>query len=155
MMNHDEIEDKLKWLQELLRMFVQYMDIEEETFSLSVPCLINIVMDVEEDVRKIKQFHNLVQTSIAREVSLYCYYILKRKPIIIINETIEYASYINEKFCAFLLLNSTENREIWDKEYMQFLISMFYRGELSKDAIYLLTMTVRQIDKLGGNTDGI
>ena len=154
-MNHDEIEHKLKWLQELLHMFVQYMDIEEKIFSLSVPCLINIVMDVYEDVCKIKQFHNLdnlVQPSVAREVSLYCYYILKRKPIII---TDEYASQINEKFCVFLLLSITENREVWDKEYIQFLISMFYRGELSKDAIYLLTMTVCQVDKLGGNKDGL
>lgn len=154
-MNHDEIEHKLKWLQELLHMFVQYMDIEEKFFSLSVPCLINIVMDVYEDVCKIKQFHNLVQPSVAREVSLYCYYILKRKPIIITDETNEYASQINEKFCAFLLLSITKNREVWDKEYIQFLIGMFYRGELSKDAIYLLTMTVCQVDKLGGNKDGL
>lgn len=152
MINREDIEYKLKWIQELLRMFVQFMNIEEEGFTLSVPGLINIVMDVDEEIGKIKQFHNLSHVSIVREVSLYCYYILKRRPIIVIDEA--YTSQMNEKFCAFILLSSTESKEVWDKDYLQFLVSMFYRGELTKDAIYLLAMTMHQVDKLGGKKDG-
>lgn len=155
MIKHEEIEKKLKWLQELLRMFVQVQRIEEEDFALSVPGLINIVMDVDEEISKIKQFHSLDHVSMVREMSLYCYYILKRKPIIVTIEKEKYTSQINEKFCVFLLLSSTKNSEIWDSEYISFLLSMFYRGELSKDALYLLAFTMHQADKLGGKADGV
>lgn len=155
MIKHEEIEKKLKWLQELLRMFVQVQRIEEEDFVLSVPGLINIVMDVDEEISKIKQFHFLDHVSMTKEMSLYCYYILKRKPIIVTAEKGEYTSQINEKFCVFLLLSSTKNSEIWDSEYIRFLISMLYRGELSKDALYLLAITMHQADKLGGKADGV
>lgn len=154
MPDREEIEYKLKWLQELLRTFVHYMNIEEEGFSLSISELINIVMDVEEEIDRIKKFHSLDHVSAEREVSLYCYYILRRKPIIVIDEKKKCASQINERFCAFMLLSRENNKEIWDKEYLQFLISMFYRGELSKDAIYLLAITMHQMDKLGGSGDG-
>ena len=156
MLYHDEIESRLKWLQEMLRMFVQHMNVEEDAFTLSLSSLINIVMDVNEDISKIKQFHPIIeQVSVAREVSLYCYYILKRKPIIVLNEEKEYANQINERFCAILLLSHTEKREIWDQDYIQFLISMFYRGELSKDALYLLAINIYQVDKVWGKDDRV
>ena len=154
MISQEEIEYKLKWLQELLRMFVQSLNVNEEDFTLSLSELINIVVDVNDEISKIMQFHSLLRVSVAREVSLYCYYFLKRKPIIIMDEKQECSHQINERFCVFLLLNSVTNVEIWDKEYIQFLVSMFYRGELSKDAIYLLSNTISQIDKFGGSADG-
>lgn len=155
MMNNSQIESKLKWLHELLSTFVKSMNVEEDTFTISVVGLINIVVDVDKEISKIVEFHQLTHVSVAREVSLYCYYFLKRRPIIITDETNKYADQINERFCVFLLLSITENIKIWDQEYIQFLISMFYRGELSKDAMYLLTMTMRQTEKLGGEDDGV
>ena len=154
-MNNGEIENKIRFLHELMDTFIQFVDIEKEAITLSVSSLINIVIDVNEEIDKIRQFHHLASVSIAREMSLYCYYFLRRKPIAVMDETKEYAECINEKFCAFLLLSNTENIEIWDHEYIRFLISVFYRGELSKDAIYLLAMTMCQADKLGGKKDGV
>lgn len=149
-----EIHNKLEWLNELLLMFVQFENVKEEDFTLSVPELINIIIDVDEEIRKIRQFHSLSHVSIARELSLYCFYILKRKPIIIIDRIEYYGNQINERFCVFILLSSTVNIGIWDEEYIQFLVSMFYNGELSKDAIYLLAITMHQMDKSGEKADG-
>lgn len=145
-MNNEIVFDKLTWLQQFLNIFVESMHIKEEDFTVSVPDIISIIVDVNKEIEQIKQFHSLDHISTAKELSLYCYYILKRKPIMIRDEE-KHLNKINEKFCVSLLLSSVNIEKKLNKEYIRFLVDMFYRAELTKDAIYLLANTLKQMEE--------
>ncbi|MFR5875790.1 MAG: hypothetical protein ACLUFN_04800 [Eubacterium sp.] len=145
-MNNEMVFDKLNWLRRLLNTFVESLNIQDDDFSVSVPDLISIIVDVNKEIDQIKQFHSLDYISTAKELSLYCYYILKRKPIMIKDEE-KYPNQINEKFCVSLLLSSVNIEKKLNKEYIRFLVDMFYRAELTKDAIYLLANTLKQMEE--------
>lgn len=147
MINNQNIEKKLEIFESLLMQFMDSIDIERDNIRLSIPSLVSIVTDAEIDIEKEKKFHSLSGVSEAREISLICYYILRRKPIVIDDTDGDNVNLINEKFCAYLLLSSLASIEHIDKSYVDFLISMLYKGELSKDALYLLAITLKTVNK--------
>ena len=147
MIDNKNVEMKLERLNSLLMQFIDSIDIKGDNIRLSIPSLISIVTDTEIDIEKEKNFHGLVCVSEAKEIALICYYILRRKPIVVDGTNDNNANLINEKFCAYLLLGSLMNIEHIDKSYVDFLVSMLYKGELSKDAIYLLATTLKTVDK--------
>lgn len=80
-MNNEMVFDKLNWLRRLLNTFVESLNIQDDDFSVSVPDLISIIVDVNKEIDQIKQFHSLDYISTAKELSLYCYYILKENQL--------------------------------------------------------------------------
>lgn len=137
-------EIQLKWFYNLFESFANKIDSKKDDISISVPILIEIIMDVDSEINKLVAFHNLVNISRVRQISLYCYYILKRRPIIA-SQNVKHASNMNEYFCIILLLSglSLDINNISDnEEYIDFIIYMFKNGELTKDAIYMLAKTL-------------
>lgn len=148
MNNRDYIKDRLTMLQTLLTKFIDLSHIDTNDVVVSVPSLLSIVTDVEIDINKEKQFHMLSVVSEAKEISLICYYLLKRKPILITNSSTEDDNLINEKFCLYLILGLVEDKKLLDafnSKYIRFVLYTFYRGELSKEALYLYVHTLTTI----------
>lgn len=149
MIDNQNVERRIKMLEELILRFIDQIGIERNRVRLSIPSLVSTVTDTEIDIEKDKGFHNLSAISETKEISTLCYYFLKRKPLVVLDETSHDASMINEKFCAYLLLSVSTDIIHLDKNYVKFLISMLYKGDISKEALYLIAQTLKMVDESG------
>lgn len=148
-LSQDEASRRISVLINMLNDFISTLGYAKQSVKISKQAVFNIVADVDTELMKIKTFHG-VYASECKEISLLCYYFLKRKPIIF--ESTEGEDTINEKFCVYLILsrlNVKARDKVVTKEYIEYLVYMFYRGELSKDAIYMLAMTIEMMRSIG------
>lgn len=144
----DETSRRISVLFNMLNDFIS-TGYAKQNVKISKQAVFNIVADVDTELMKIKTFHGMYASE-CKETSLLCYYFLKRKPIIY--ESAEGEDTINEKFCVYLILsrlNVKARDKIVTKDYIEYLVYMFYRGELSKDAIYMLAMTIEMMRSIG------
>ena len=78
----DIILDKMKWLNSLIVTFIEQLDGDNRSISISLPILVEIIDEVQREEEMFTKFHEIIYMSRPRIISLYCYYILKRKPLI-------------------------------------------------------------------------
>jgi hypothetical protein len=153
--NIDKYIERFDFFQRILLKFADTIQVEKKEISISMQCLSDIIISVENEIKKTRAFHSINHVSWCREISLYCYYILKRKPILLSNNSGQ-SIFINERFCVALLLSNLKiDKQDSDQmsEYTEFLIYQFSYGELTKDSLYLLAKTLEMLKDRRGNED--
>jgi len=150
--SYQDISSTLMLINNLLMKFASVFNIDIKNISVSIPLFINIVLQVKSEKKKIAMLHANTSISEVRETSLYCYYILKQRPIIA-SEDFKHSTQINELFCIYLLFNSISldckakgKKEPYSKMTDSYLKSLLYAlsyGELSKEALYSIANAIR------------
>lgn len=145
----DDLYEKIQFLLKLIEKYIDITNISKSSIKVSERALLNVIADADIDLQRVKIFHG-VYPSESRELSLLTYYFLKRKPLILVDESGD--DSINEKFCAYLLLSRVSKdtlSRVATGEYVKFLVYMLCNGELTKDGLYTIVRTLELLDKEG------
>ena len=154
--NPNEIVEKLEEFNKLFVKFSEYLHCDADVLSTSVPNMIDIIIEVEKEKKKIAIFEQSSSISEVREISLYCHFILKKRPIIMTQEKFrQLPKNINEFFCVYLLMCTIsltikpigEKGAYFPEQYIKRLLYIFSNGDLSKDALHLLAITLQTFCK--------
>ena len=124
----DALYEKIQFLLKLIEKYIDITNISKSSIKVSERALLNVIA----------------------ELSLLTYYFLKRKPLILVDESGD--DSINEKFCAYLLLSRVSKdtlSRVATGEYVKFLVYMLCNGELTKDGLYTIVRTLELLDKEG------
>ena len=152
MLKPDEITEKISFFKEILIDFIKISNINEDDLTLSLSSLTSVIVSTQKRIEQLRYTHPNLNLCHEREISLYCYYIIKRKPIIAINENDVHYRDVNERFSVYLLLSSIVGSnskfiKYISNEYVEFLVGMFFDGDITMDTIWLLTRTWIQIEQ--------
>ena len=134
---------KIDKFRTLISMFLSVLNISENSISISLTHLIDILIAVDRNKQFYKYFHNM-NISQLRETALICYCILKKKPIIA-NKNVNRFEYINELFCVFLIFSVT-SVNISNKNYSNYIDSLIYNFsnyDISIESMFLLISTIQ------------
>ena len=137
----DEIEKIDNLLQDFCKVSCLY---PYEQVSVNLSALRDIVIRVHKRKQYFKIFHNDMDTSEYKETALYCYWILKLRPLWI-NPSNKSSERINEKFALHMYVSLlkkynedfAEQDGISKKHIRELLYSFRYR-DITKEAMILM-----------------
>jgi hypothetical protein len=98
----DVIEGRTNWLKELMDAYIKQEGIGEFVY-ISETIFFHVILDYFADIDRLKEFHNIDRTNVIKIYSYLVYWILRRKPIQIIQNASEEYAFVNEQFCTELL----------------------------------------------------
>ena len=139
-------------LNKLFSRFLRSNGYSELTFGFSNTDLLSIINKVSQRKHYFKEFHNIDMSDL-KEVSLYCFWLVKFRPYYINQEDISINDSINEKFCVYLIIHTIRAImqshkldespiEYISKEYIYELTYSFKFRDISKEALILLVETI-------------
>ena len=155
-LTQEKIFEKLEEFNRLLHTFSDWLGYETNGLSISIPYLVDVFIEVEKEKERISLYEKSIHISEIREVSLYCYFILKKRPVVANNAKPDLLTKnVNETFCIYFLMCviaasknfCREGGEIFPEAYIKHLMKIFANGDLSKDAIFLLAFTLQTFCK--------
>ena len=125
------------------------------TFSVNNTDLSLIIRKVDQRKHYFREFH-AIEMSELKEISLYCFWVIKFRPYHINNCDESVNDSINEKFCAWFIIHTIRTLIQSDKsgsssesaldyisdEYIYQLVYSFRLRDISKEALILLTETI-------------
>lgn len=101
----DEYIEEVKNLDILLHDFCEGSELYSyESIQTNINSIRDIIVRVHKRKHYFKVFHNCMETSEYKETALYCYWILKLRPLWI-DKNIESSERINEKFALHLYIS--------------------------------------------------
>ena len=104
----DRREERLEYLFNEIVSIVSKFDILDY-IDLDMGLLMEAIDDYFEDINRMKEFHNIERANVFKIYSYTVYWLLRRKPIQIVNQQIPpQFLFINEKVCVTLLLSWME-----------------------------------------------
>jgi len=127
----------------------------ELSFSVNNTDLSLIIRKVDQRKHYFREFHT-IEMSELKEVSLFCFWLIKFRPYRINSNEESVNDSINEKFCVYFILHTIRNLINADKsgkateaalnyiskEYLYQLTYSFRFRDISKEALILLTETI-------------
>lgn len=86
--------------------FLEQTGFKEQTdICLNDRVLMHTIMDYFTDITRLKEFHGIEKINQDKIIAYECSWLIKRKPIQILDEEKESLVYINEKFVLAILVN--------------------------------------------------
>lgn len=102
----DRIEERLRALHDIYTIFLEQTNVNGKTdVYLNERVLMHTIMDYFTDITRLKEFHGIEKINQDKIIAYECSWLIKRKPIQILNEKDESLVYINEKFVLTILVN--------------------------------------------------
>ena len=144
-MTEDEYWEEVKHIDKLLNDFCEASTIYEyEDVKINIKTIQDIIVRVHKRKHYFKVFHNEMITSEYKETALYCYWILKLRPLWI-DAGNSKADRINEKFALHLYLtllkkyNEDFSQEDGiDKLHIRELLYSFRFRDITKESMILM-----------------
>lgn len=144
-MNEEDFMDEVAKLDALLQDFcIASCKYPYESVKTNIDTLRDIIVRVHKRKHYFKVFHNEMITSEYKETALYCYWILKLRPLWI-DPNIASADRINEKFALHLYVSLLKkyNEDFSDKDginklHIRELLYSFRFRDLTKEAMILM-----------------
>lgn len=107
------IEERLSALHEIYERFCKEMHCEDDKdIRLNDRTLIHIILDYFTDIIRLKEFHDIKKINEDKIIAYECSWILRRKPIQVMQDQREELIYVNEKFVLGILVNHLTNNKI-------------------------------------------
>jgi len=102
----ERIEERLRALHDIYIAFLEQVDVNGKIdVYLNDRVLMHTIMDYFTDITRLKEFHGIEKINQDKIIAYECSWLIKRKPIQILNEEKESLVYINEKFVLTILVN--------------------------------------------------
>lgn len=145
---------------ELLRQINAFL--EEGRYDENIICneriLYHVLLDYYSDIKRLKDFHEIVHTKTDKKFAYLIYWFLRRKPIQIKEFlTDEKDIFVNERFCCYLLMNECLlqsdggpiNTKLSDEEmkkfekYIDMLLYYFKYRQVNEQMLELIIETFK------------
>lgn len=144
-MTETEFMNEVRDLDELLHDFCEGSGIYPyDEVVTNMECLRDIIVRVHKRKHYFKVFHNEMDTSEYKETALYCYWIIKLRPLWI-NPEYEKAERINEKFALHLYVSLLKkyNEDFSEKDginrkHIRELLYSFRFRDITKESMILM-----------------
>lgn len=111
----ERIEERLRALHDTYIIFLDQTQLKDSVdICLNDRVLMHTIMDYFTDITRLKEFHGIEKINSDKIIAYECSWLIKRKPIQILNEEKESLVYINEKFVLTILVNHLTKGKIDD-----------------------------------------
>lgn len=144
-MTETEFMEEVCYLDELLRDFCEGSGIYSyESVVTNMKCLRDIIVRVHKRKHYFKIFHNEMVTSEYKDTALYCYWILKLRPLWVDPDN-EKSERINEKFALHLYISLLKKynedfseKDGINKKHIRELLYSFRFRDITKESMILM-----------------
>ena len=112
---YNKVESRFCSIHDIYLNFVDIMKLNDRVdIMMNDRVLIHAIMDYFSDIARLKEFHNIDLVNRDKVISYESSWLLRRKPIQILNVEKEDLVYINEKFVLTILVNHLTNGSVSD-----------------------------------------
>lgn len=99
----DKIAERHATLLDVCTDFIKRKQLDDKV-NIDAYLLMHAVMDYFSDIARLKEYTNIKLVNSYKVIAYECYWILRRKPIQVLNEGDEKLVYINEKLVLMLII---------------------------------------------------
>lgn len=127
----------------LFEMFCERMDLSLSDISVDEKLVIKALIRLDQRRLHYKMYHNGTIINELKEVAILCYWLIKYKPIIILEDGVYTTSKINEVFALFLILST-----IVEYRFTQGLPEAVIQADMIQHIMYTLRNRASTFDSM-------